>query len=422
MAFISEEEEKSQEAGMNVLAGADQPQPEAAGSPTTPSQPVSGMAPTPGSAAPQQGSQPQSQAPKGSKGSGMFTDIRKYIKANQPSAQKMAGAVTSGVGQQAGDIRRQLESQQQKFQGQLAQNQQKLQQGQQFAGQTLQTAQQYDPTKMYQDISTLQSQMTGAQDPGAAPQLIQALNADFSNAVQPTESYSDLDISKLGVKGGAGDYQQKVYEEYRNIKNQRMMDAYNKATQAFAEEQARKQQIGEKTQQAEEMMGEQLYSPEEFEKLQGIMTGRTAIDTTTPLDTTDAQMRLKALQGITGDATRATGRDQILRNVFGRDQQYTRGQQALDAALLGATPGLAEQVAQSVTSDVGNLASQVQQARRQSIADLYGAQQQARGFEESRDALRQSLESQLAGIGAEEGTGSEARQARRQAILRLLGR
>ena len=50
----------------------------------------------------------QSQQPKQSNkpaSSGMFTNIQNYVQKNQPSAQKMAGAVSQNVGNQASEIR-----------------------------------------------------------------------------------------------------------------------------------------------------------------------------------------------------------------------------------------------------------------------------------------------------------------------------
>lgn len=146
MAFIPEEEEGSQEPGMNVLSGSDQPQQDSqqqgqnqqvtSGQPTTIG--------TGGQAAPIGSQVGQAPTPQGNtrkkQGSGMFTDIRKYIKANKQGGQQLAGAVTQDVTQQAQDIRNQIENQQNKFQQSLAQNQANLQQSQDFAQEAVQKA------------------------------------------------------------------------------------------------------------------------------------------------------------------------------------------------------------------------------------------------------------------------------------------
>jgi hypothetical protein len=57
-----------------------------------------------------QQAQPQNpNRPQKSAGSGMFTNIQSYVQKNQPAAQKMAGAVSQNVGDQASEIRQATE-------------------------------------------------------------------------------------------------------------------------------------------------------------------------------------------------------------------------------------------------------------------------------------------------------------------------
>jgi hypothetical protein len=123
MAFIPEEEEQTQPQQT-------QPQPVTGGQPTT----IGAGQPTIGSQT------PQNDGTRRRKDSGMFTNIRKYVQANQPSAQKMAGAITSGMEAETGQIRSQLEQQQSKLAQQLAQGRANLQAQQEQAQQAIQQA------------------------------------------------------------------------------------------------------------------------------------------------------------------------------------------------------------------------------------------------------------------------------------------
>ena len=149
MAFIPEEEEGSQESGMNVLASGDtqQPQPSQnqdnqSGQPT---QIGGGQSSTiQGGQAPIGSQVGQAPTPQGNtrkkQGSGMFTNIRNYVRANQQGGQRLADAVSGNISQQAQDIRGQIEKQQDKFQQSLAQNQANLQKSQTLAQEAVQKA------------------------------------------------------------------------------------------------------------------------------------------------------------------------------------------------------------------------------------------------------------------------------------------
>jgi len=144
MAFIPEEEEGSQEVGMNTLATQDQLNQQQ--SQEDQEQQVGQGTPVSISAGqPQIGSQvaPQSTPATGTrkqKGSGMFTDIRKYISANKPAAERISGAVTGKVGQQAQDIKNQIQKQQDKLQQNLDQTQSRLQESREFTQEAIQKA------------------------------------------------------------------------------------------------------------------------------------------------------------------------------------------------------------------------------------------------------------------------------------------
>jgi hypothetical protein len=145
MAFIPEDEDNAQQQGMNVFSEQPQMQQQAQSEQDAqqPTQISSGQAASieAGQAqTPQQSQQQATGAKDKPKGSGMFTDIRKYVQANKPSAQRIAGAVTGNIERQKEGIRSQVEKQQNIFQKNLQQAQANLQQSQQFAQQAVQQA------------------------------------------------------------------------------------------------------------------------------------------------------------------------------------------------------------------------------------------------------------------------------------------
>lgn len=142
MAYIPEDDENTQGSSMNVLANQ---QDQNAMQTTQPAGQqgdvnVSGgqtSTITPGQ--PQQSQPQQNQQTRRSqpKGSGMFTDIRKYIKANQGAGQRIGQAATKQFQGQSGQVAQQVQQQRQKLQQQIQANQQGMQQAQQFATQQI---------------------------------------------------------------------------------------------------------------------------------------------------------------------------------------------------------------------------------------------------------------------------------------------
>lgn len=88
--------------------------------------------------------QPQTQQPQQKKtkqaSSGMYSNLNKYVQANQPAAQQMSQAAQQKFGQQAQNIGQSVQQQQQDFMSQVAANRARIQQAQQFGQQTLQKA------------------------------------------------------------------------------------------------------------------------------------------------------------------------------------------------------------------------------------------------------------------------------------------
>jgi hypothetical protein len=134
MAYIKDEDQEQAQTGMNVIS----PAPETGTTPVPVPQQGTTTAPTT-TAAPTK-APASATKPKKTAGSGMFTNIRRYIEANKPATQKMTQNVIGKVEQEAGQVGQALEQKQQAYQQQLRQNQQNLQQAQQFGTEMLQRA------------------------------------------------------------------------------------------------------------------------------------------------------------------------------------------------------------------------------------------------------------------------------------------
>ena len=110
MPFVDDPNDNQENTG---VAGA---APLSQGTPSQPMQDSENMSqqaasgPAVGSEAPAQQAATNKSAKKAS--SGMFNNIQKYVNKNRPQAQKMAGAVTSDVSKQAGEIRQAAEAKQ----------------------------------------------------------------------------------------------------------------------------------------------------------------------------------------------------------------------------------------------------------------------------------------------------------------------
>jgi hypothetical protein len=307
MAFIPEEDQDSPESGMNVLANQSQMQqsqgangqPQDATPASQQTQQIStGPSSTIGGAPAPIGSQPpQSQGTRKKEGSGMFTNVRKYIQANKPVAQKMSGAVTGNIQQQAGALQQQVQNKQQQYQQSLGQAQANLQQSQQFAKDTVQ-------------------------------------------------------------KAGSG----------------------------------------------------QL-SDQDFMRFHNLSTGKETVVAPEALNVMDQSARASALQNLASRANQESGRQALLKNVFGENQRYTRGQQNLDALLLGSDPTANKQLVDQVKATTGELTDEIAQARQAALQSTAKAQMEARRMPEELLGMVGTAQDQL------QGSVAEQLETRRQQLL-----
>lgn len=135
MAYIpttEEQEKQQQEQGMNILA-----QPGMAQTPSQSEQTPPAQTQT-GGAIIQTGQ--QTSRPKQPTGSGLFTNLKKYVSANRGAGQNIGGAIQQQTGEQAQSIAQNIAQQKQQLSQKVQEGQQKIQGAQQFGQQALQQA------------------------------------------------------------------------------------------------------------------------------------------------------------------------------------------------------------------------------------------------------------------------------------------
>jgi hypothetical protein len=237
----------------------------------------------------------------------MFTDIRKYMKANQGQAQKMGQAATQKFGQQTGAIGQQLQKKQSELQDRIAKNRARAQSAQQFATQQIQQAGQQMPVQQQPQ----QPQPAGAPAPEQQAPQFQA----------PTE--------------------------------------------------------------------------QDAARFQALQSGQERFDQVQPLDISKQAVRARTLQNIAENVGRGQGRLNLLKQTFGGQNRYTRGQQSLDAMLLAGD----EQARADLTQDVAQLGQQLGEdvtgARRQARMDVGALQQEQKTLQEG---IGKQLEEAFTGV------------------------
>jgi len=165
------EEDDNEDQGMNVLGENNQPnqQPQQAPQVQNPVNVSGGPSTAIGQGAtPQTQKQPDSSK---SKGSGMFTNVQKYAKANQNASQNLSGAVQKNVQQQVKGVNEQLQQQQKTYQQRVAEQRARAQQAQTFAQEQLQAASTTGQAAEAEDVRRFQNLQSGQERYDNAGQL-----------------------------------------------------------------------------------------------------------------------------------------------------------------------------------------------------------------------------------------------------------
>jgi hypothetical protein len=240
---------------------------------------------TPGQSSTQVGQSQQPQQSNKQAGSGMFTNIKSYVEKNQPAAQKMAGAVSKNIGDQASQIREQTEKKAQIQKEALAANQNTLTAAGDFATKNIQNVIGEQPQTPPATSTQTQQNQTQTEAPEPAPEV------DVPPAPVVPEM-SDEDIA-------------------------RMQDLYRGEVQGL-------------TQVADLNLAQQQAK---IQALQNMAQGANT-----------EQGRMNLLKSTFGNQ----GQTQYTRGLSGLDQLIVSGDQAAREQLVSGTQGQAQGIAQDV--------------------------------------------------------------------------
>lgn len=376
MAYLAnnpEDERKNETPGMNVVQGAagsaqDQANQGAAG---------------PGSAGAAAGgavgstSQRQAQASKGAEkaGSGRFVGIKSYLEANKPGGQQMSAAVAKTTGDKAAQISQQVQAKEAQTKQILDQNKAKLGEASTFA--TGQIDQIMAPEFVSTSIAPIESGEAAPTSnayytPGPHQSGYWTPNTVDMYPTSPTEAAKIdptqlTDISGIDMEAVSKEYGQKMlgdkYDEYVS----KIADLEG---QEWAEDTTDKQKA------MEELKGEYFTEDmttfdkfleearskkleEDAKLMQQYMSGDYGQEEVGPFAVGEQQRKLDALAQLAESASREEGRSELLRESFGQDREYTRGQSALDAALLGGDPEVIGKLQEQLETAVGTESEKV---------------------------------------------------------------
>lgn len=286
-------------------------------------------------------------APKQEARSGMFTNIRKYVQANQPKAQQMGQKVSQGFQQKTGDVRSQFQQQQSQFQQQVEQNRKRMQEAEQFG----------------------------------QGQIDQAGNV----TAQPPSRVDFLEFQKNNPPR----YFTRPPDPFKG-KNPFEF----KATEGEPSKITGPSQVQQPSQD----------DIKRFQQLTSDQAGFGDIG----YDVGAQQREAQELQRSAESLDREEGLRRGLQSTFGAGREaYTQGMSGLDQMILGANKDVREQMATSAQQSAEALTGDIGEARKQALRDLsqleLGGTQLAESLKESlgakQDEIRQlALDAQSKGV------------------------
>lgn len=388
MAYLINDpnKDKQQTAGMNVVnpvdpnQGGAQPQPQQAGAST-------------GASAPMQPTENPRDAQGGKGGSGNFTNLKSYINANQPQAQKMANAATAQNSKQAATIGQQVGQQQKELQAQIKQNNSKLTQAQEFANKQLWLA------------------------GGMQPDPSQSTEGDRgSRGIEQQNRTKEYEQSTLGDK--YSDYMSE-YNILHNLKPDGSPKLETKRALSSLEQGAiRKKTEEDLNNLRNKYFGEGKYgqvAQTDLSRFRNLATGQETFNDVQQMNLAKQQVAARRLQQQAATAGTEGGRRDLLKQAFtGAGQQYTRGQQGLDDAIVGGSAEArksivdqtkqaaqqAQQGIQGALTDQGKSIQELQQSNQNFAKDIQGrstgaAQGIVTEADAALEAAKQSRQAQL---------------------------
>ena len=265
MAYLGIDPNKEQEdqVGMNVInptdPNAQTGSQQGAQAPQTASQPAPAAPAGQGSQPQQSGSNRRSEGGKGSSGS--FTNIRKYIDANKPQAQKMASAVGKDTQKAAQNIGQQVQQQKEQLASRIGQNRQQLQQAQQFGQQALQKAQQGQGLSS-EDVQRFRGLATGEESYGQVDPLNLAKQQVAAQRLQGQAQRATTEQGRRELLGETFGDQGKQYTRGQQGLDELILGGSEQARQQLAQ-----QTTGAAQQAREAVRGAEIQSARDIAQL-----------------------------------------------------------------------------------------------------------------------------------------------------------
>lgn len=340
MAFIPQEDEDSNEVGMNVLAGQEQTiqQPVEQQNQQTDQQ-VSGGQSASIEGGQQLGSQAQPVAPtsKKQRGSGMFTDIRKYINANKSGGNRLGSAVARG-------IQKKVQTPAQKLAEQSKRIRQNYDAQQQALGQVQQTTQQatqqvgniVDPQDLQAQQQRLQTRVGALGDlrQGGYQQDVASQQQAFQTFAPQIEQAQQAQQQASQAYTQAQQAQQQAQQAYQDfVQNQSTVPTYSEADlQTFMQNQSQSQ-----------FQHDRDLAQNYFNVQQNLNQANLAQQEAQQ----SAQARLQALQNLQGQQSAAQTE---LQNLQDQQARYERQQD-----LLGQISNIENQLGQQTELNPSNV-------------------------------------------------------------------
>ena len=362
---------------------------------------------------------PKSNAPKSSKGTG-YTNVQQYVQANKGAAQQIANAASSKIKNQSNAIAQQVEKAQKGFNTQAQQATDRINQAQQFGNQAINKATNvYDvndlnkqqqelnkrisqttaPEQDYTaDIATSQSNLQNLQAQKAQAEagrnsLLQSIQ-EQQNLADYYKKAADSPVFKRSASGAVRyetntEAQNQYQQAMNNIASMSAQQAsvdqpYNQINSDIdaANQQLEKLQFNKRLQDRQAVLKQELASlqdkiannqaltDDEVNRFRNIVEEKEVFDNIMYNDQ-GAEAKANALKELTGTVGSEAGRRQLLRDTFTQgNQQYTRGQTALDQLLLQSDLPVAEQFINQTKKLGVDTQKQTQDARRAAMQEL----------------------------------------------------
>jgi hypothetical protein len=419
MAVLKDEEEQKGQGTSQALAGGIQPQE----TQEAPAQPQMG-----GSTAPTTigggGTSPSVKAmPKQQKaGTGTFANLKSYLQAAQGGG-RVSQAATQRVQNVASQAKQGIEKAQQTFGAQMQAGSLKgmdtaAEEAKGIIGTATGTTYQVPQPAIPEDTTPRR----GINPPRLPNPYEDTVDMDrFRRGINPPTSNSKLgdyfdrtgNLNEVGL-AKLGDKASAFQEELKLINNrQHPMDYGPGSSNSRSQERQKKDReaLYEKyglTQQAQPTVPaqpQQYFTPEQQQRFAEIINaqyqGPQSLQQAGLYE--QAARRAQVAQQALQQTQTAAGREQLLRDVYGRNREYTRGQSKLDALLLNASQP-AVQSLQQQAQQAGNVQQQLQEAQNlsaneaaQRAAAIQGIASGAREqFTTARTAEEAAVEERLA--------------------------